>query len=154
MDMDIRELGVDDLELVCRQREEMFREAGRSDAILATMTDQFRPWLAPRLRDGSYFGFLLLEDGQPVAGIGLMTIEWPPHPSHPMQDRRGYVLNVYVEKPYRNRGLGRTLMQLAEEEFAKRSVQFLILHATEMGQPLYAKLGWNSTTEMSKSLAD
>ena len=151
--MDTRALCPDDLELICRHREQMFREAGRSDAVLATMSAQFRSWLEPRLRDGAYFGFLLLDQGQPVAGIGLMTIEWPPHPSHPTQDRRGYVLNVYVEPPYRNRGLGRRLMLLAEQEFARRGIQFLVLHATEMGRPLYAQLGWNATTEMSKALA-
>ncbi|MBY4673882.1 GNAT family N-acetyltransferase [Burkholderia multivorans] len=151
--METRSLHADDLELVCRHREEMFREAGRSDTVLSTMTGQFRHWLEPRLRDGSYYGFLLLDDGKPVAGIGLMTIEWPPHPSHPMQDKRGYVLNVYVEQPYRGRGLGRELMKLAEEEFARRDLQFAVLHATELGQPLYAKLGWNPTTEMSKPLA-
>ncbi|MDF3831397.1 GNAT family N-acetyltransferase [Cupriavidus basilensis] len=150
--MEARALGVDDLELVCRHREAMFRESGRSDDVLRTMTAQFRPWLAPRLRDGSYFGFVLMDGGEAVAGIGLMAIDWPPHPSHPTQDKRGYVLNVYVEQAYRKQGLGRRLMQLAEDEFAERKLQFAILHATEMGRPLYVALGWHATTEMAKAV--
>ena len=150
--MEVRSLGVDDVELVCRHREEMFREAGRDNDILQTMTRQFRPWLEPRLRDGSYFGFVLEDQGQPVAGIGLMAIDWPPHPSHPTQDKRGYVLNVYVDKTYRKQGLGRRLMQLAEDEFARREVQFAILHATEMGRSLYVALGWHATSEMAKAV--
>ncbi|KDP86778.1 GNAT family N-acetyltransferase [Cupriavidus basilensis] len=150
--MEVRPLGVDDVELVCRHREEMFREAGRDNDILQTMTRQFRPWLEPRLRDGSYFGFVLEDQGQPVAGIGLMAIDWPPHPSHPTQDKRGYVLNVYVDKTYRKQGLGRRLMQLAEDEFARREVQFAILHATEMGRSLYVALGWHATSEMAKAV--
>ena len=150
--MEVRSLGVDDIELVCRHREEMFREAGRDDDILQTMTRQFRPWLEPRLRDGSYFGFVLEDQGQPVAGIGLMAIDWPPHPSHPTQDKRGYVLNVYVDKTHRKQGLGRRLMQLAEDEFARREVQFAILHATEMGRSLYVALGWHATSEMAKAV--
>jgi ribosomal protein S18 acetylase RimI-like enzyme len=150
--MEVRPLGVDDVELVCRHREEMFREAGRDNDILQTMTRQFRPWLEPRLRDGSYFGFVLEDQGQPVAGIGLMAIDWPPHPSHPTQDKRGYVLNVYVDKTDRKQGLGRRLMQLAEDEFARREVQFAILHATEMGRSLYVALGWHATSEMAKAV--
>jgi ribosomal protein S18 acetylase RimI-like enzyme len=151
--MDARALEEADLELVCRHREQMFREAGRDEAVLQTMTAHFREWLRPRLRDHTYFGYLLCEAGEAVAGIGLMLIDWPPHPSHPVSDRRGYVLNVFVEPAYRRRGLARDLMQLAETEFAKRGVQYAILHATEAGRDLYAGLGWSGTTEMAKPIA-
>jgi ribosomal protein S18 acetylase RimI-like enzyme len=150
--MDVRALEEADLELVCRHREQMFREAGRDEAVLQTMTAQFREWLRPRLRDRTYFGYLLCEAGEPVAGIGLMLIDWPPHPSHPVSDRRGYVLNVFVEPAFRRRGLARDLMQLAEADFAKRGVQYAVLHATESGRDLYACLGWSATTEMAKPI--
>lgn len=151
--MKVRALEEADLELVCRHREQMFREAGRDEGVLQSMTAHFREWLRPHLRDRSYFGYLLSDAHQPVAGIGLMLIDWPPHPSHPVSDRRGYVLNVYVEPAYRRRGLARELMQLAEAEFARRGVQFAILHATEAGRDLYAGLGWSATTEMAKPIA-
>ncbi len=147
-----RQLHARDLDLICRHRHEMFLETGRDAATLADMTGHFRPWLAPRLADGRYFGFLLLDGETPVAGIGLMALDWPPHPSHPRHDQRGYVLNVYVEHSHRRRGLGRQLMQLAEAEFARRELPFAILHPTEMGKPMYAELGWKVTTEMAKAL--
>jgi ribosomal protein S18 acetylase RimI-like enzyme len=152
--MDIRTLRADDLELICRHREAMFRDAGRSDDVLAPMTAHFREWLKPRLHDGTYFGFVMSHDGKPVAGIGLMLIDWPPHPEHPAQDKRGYVLNVFVEPEYRQRGLARELMKLADAEFVRRDVRYAILHATEKGKPLYQGLGWNGTTEMAKALDD
>lgn len=117
------------------------------------MTASFRVWLKPRLLDQRYFGFLLSEQTQVIAGIGLMAIDWPPHPSHPMQDQRGYVLNVYVDMAYRRQGIAQQLMRLAEEEFARRGLQFAILHATQMGRPLYEGLGWNASTEMAKTLS-
>jgi ribosomal protein S18 acetylase RimI-like enzyme len=148
--MEVRELSENDVELVCRHREEMFRDAGRSEEVLQIMTRHFRDWLRPRLRDRTYFGFVACDNGQPIAGIGLMLIDWPPHPSHPTTDKRGYVLNVYVEPEHRRRGLARELMRLADAEFAKRGVQFAILHATDTGRGVYAGLGWSGTTEMSK----
>ena len=129
--MDVRELSESDIELVCRHREEMFRDAGRSEDVLRVMTQHFRDWLRPRLRDRSYFGFLVCDNGQPIAGIGLMLIDWPPHPSHPTTDRRGHLLNVYVEPEHRRRGLACKLMRLADAEFAKRGVRYASLHATE-----------------------
>lgn len=148
--MHVRELRKDESDLVCRHRYEMFREAGRDEQVLQAMTTHFRPWLQPRLDDGTYFGFVVMDNEIPVAGIGLMIIDWPPHPSHPDQGSRGYVLNVYVEPGHRRRGIAQMLMEYADAAFAKRGVQFAILHATEMGRDLYAGLGWNGTTEMAK----
>jgi ribosomal protein S18 acetylase RimI-like enzyme len=150
--LEVRPLTPEDVELICRHREDMFLESGRDSSIVESMTAPFREWLRPRLTDGSYFGYVLMEQDSPIAGIGLMAIDWPPHPSHPLQDKRGYVLNVYVEKSHRRRGLARQLMALAEETFRERGLQFAILHSTNMGRPLYDGLGWSSTTEMSKAL--
>ena len=133
----------------------MFREAagdGRTEDILATMTKHFRIWLAPRLQDGSYFGFIAQDGDTPVAGIGLMTLPWPPHPFHPAEDERGYILNVYVEPSYRRRKIGDLLMKLAEEEFRRRGITFAVLHATSMGHHLYKAQSWEPTTEMFKQL--
>jgi GNAT superfamily N-acetyltransferase len=152
-----RPVTVDDLELVCRHREQMFRESnapGRTEAILKSQTEHFRPWLAERLKDASYFGWIVEDASEAVAGIGLMVIDWPPGPSHPTQDQRGYVLNVFVEASHRKRGIAKMLMEMADREFAQRGVAFLILHATRMGRPLYERLGWSATSEMAKSLSD
>jgi len=150
-----RPVSLGDLDLICRHREEMFRASnapGRSDEVLSAMTRSFRVWIEPRLRDGSYFGYIAEEDGAVVAGIGLMIIDWPPHPSHPNEDKRGYVLNVFVEPSRRKRGLATMLMRLGEAEITRRGVSFAILHATRMGRPLYEQTGWTQTVEMSKQL--
>lgn len=147
-----RQLVPDDLELICRHREVMFLEAGGDPAALRVMTEHFRPWLRVRLEDGRYYGFMVMDEGSPAAGIGLMSIDWPPHPAHPTQDQRGYVLNVFVEPAYRRRGLATALMKLAEAEFARRGLGFAVLHATEVGRPVYQALGWAATREMTKTL--
>ena len=116
------------------------------------MTAHFRPWLQRRLADGRYFGWIVEEDGKPVAGLGMMAIDWPPHPSHPKEDKRGYVLNLFVEPLYRQRGLGNMLMELGEAELRERGVSYGVLHATRMGKPLYERMGWAGTSEMAKLL--
>jgi ribosomal protein S18 acetylase RimI-like enzyme len=148
----VRRVLPSDIDLICRHREEMFREAGSPEADLKAMADPFRTWLAERLTDGTYFGFVAEEDNQPIGAIGLMVLDWPPHPLHPKEDRRGYVLNLYVEPTYRGRGVARDLMRLSDSEFTKRGVTYAILHATEAGRRVYEQIGWASTTEMAKAL--
>ncbi|MDR3436592.1 MAG: GNAT family N-acetyltransferase [Telmatospirillum sp.] len=148
----LRPLKLDDLELVCRHREEMFREAGRSRDTLNAMREPFRRWLELRLARAEYFGFVAELAGEPIGGIGLMAIEWPPHPAHPLDARRGYVLNVFVEPEHRGRGVARALMAASDEEFARQKLGYAILHATDAGKPLYERIGWAATTEMGKPI--
>lgn len=130
----------------------MFLEAGGDPEQLGVMTEHFRQWLQTRLEDGRYYGFVLLDGHQAVAAVGLMTLDWPPHPLHPTLDQRGYVLNVFVEPLYRRRGLARALMQAADAEFARRGITFAILHATKAGRPVYEQIGWSGTSEMAKAV--
>lgn len=147
-----RPLEPDDADMISLHRQTMFLEAGGDPDQLGVMIEHFQPWLEERLADGRYYGFALCDDDQVAAAIGLMSIEWPPHPSHPTSDRRGYVLNVFVEPAYRRRGLASALMQIAESEFAKRGIDFAVLHATEVGKPVYEQKGWMRTSEMAKQI--
>ena len=144
----------DDLELICRHRHEMFKASGRTDAMVAPMTNAFRRWLEQKLKTGDYFGWIALAANVPVAGLGMMAIDWPPHPSHPGQDRRGYILNVFVEPEHRGRGIAKALMSMAMNEGRRLGLEYMTLHATAMGRPMYEKLGWQQTSEMAIRIGD
>jgi ribosomal protein S18 acetylase RimI-like enzyme len=149
----LRPVSPTDLTLICRHREAMFREAGWDMMAIATMAVPFREWLAPRLGDGRYFGFMVDVEGRAIGGIGLLELTWPPHPSHPHDDRRGYVLNLYVEPPHRGKGVARSLMMESQAELTRRGLSYAVLHATANGRKLYEKLGWAGTSEMATPLA-
>lgn len=148
----LRPIGPADLDLICKHREAMFRQSGRDEASLVAMRAPFRTWLKGALACGDYRGVMAEHDADPVGGVGVMVLDWPPHPSHPEQAKRGYVLNLFVEPEYRGRGLGAALRAAAEEILIERGVDLAILHATEQGRPLYLASGWSGTTEMAKVL--
>ncbi|MDP3175484.1 MAG: GNAT family N-acetyltransferase [Phenylobacterium sp.] len=147
-----RPISEGDADLIGRHRHEMFKASGRTDEILAPMTEAFAKWLVPQLTDDAYFGWIAHEAGVDIAGLGMMVIDWPPHPSHPAQDRRGYILNVFVEPEHRGRGIARALMGLATDEGRRLGLEYLVLHATAMARPMYEKLGWRQTSEMAIDL--
>ncbi|RST32202.1 GNAT family N-acetyltransferase [Sphingomonas ginkgonis] len=145
----LRPVTPDDLDLISGHRRRMFLENGRPPRAVDAAEGPFREWLRRHLADGSYFGWIVEQDGASVAGCGMMAIEWPPHPIHPDQDRRGYVLNVYVEPGHRGEGHARALMERCCGEARRRGLRYVILHATAQGRPLYEKLGWEDTAEMA-----
>ncbi|MEP0519785.1 MAG: GNAT family N-acetyltransferase [Hyphomicrobiales bacterium] len=147
----IRDIVPEDVDLICAHRHAMFAASGKPREVeLAQMAAPFREWLVPKLSDGSYFGFVTEFENVPIASIGLMKIEWPPHPLHPTSDYRGYVLNMFVEPEFRKRGIARNLLDLSDAAFAERNIQYAVLHATSMGRSLYEKNGWAPAPEMAK----
>ena len=130
----------------------MFLEAGKDIDVTKAMISPFKQWLENHLKNQTYYGFVIEDETGPIGSIGLMTIDWPPHPEHPNEGHRGYVLNLYVESKHRQKGHAKKLMLLADTEFADRGVSFYILHPTTMARPIYESLGWQTSGEMIKSI--
>lgn len=148
----LRPLELSDLDLVVHQREAMFRDMGILEATLETMRIPFRNWLAPKLADGTYLGWIADLNGIPAGGIGMVVLDWPPHPWHPSESRRGYILNVYVNPSQRGHGLASQLTLKTQEYAQEQGIGFITLHASPAGRPVYEKLGWKPTSEMSLRL--
>lgn len=141
-----------DAATIAAQRSAMFRENRRDAAAVAATEPVFRAWVAGRLADGRYAGLLAEAAGAVVGGVGMMVIDWPPHPFHPDRGCRGYILNVWVDPAQRGRGLAKRMMLAAEEKLRAMGASYVILHATAAGRPLYEGLGYRAGTEVGKAL--
>jgi GNAT superfamily N-acetyltransferase len=140
---------VEDAGLITRHRRAMFEAMGRGTAeVLEEMSRNFEPWVRPRLEDGRYLGWITVEDGRAVASAGLLMLEWPPVPLDPAGTIRGYLLNVFVEREYRRRGLARALVEMSIEEARRRGIRVVSLHASDEGRALYERMGFAMKNEM------
>ena len=81
-------------------------------------------------RDGC---FVAEWDGRPVATVACFIF-----------GQVGWVAMVLVDPPYRNRGIGRRLMQKALQWLGERGVRSIRLDATPMGRPIYETLGFQA----------
>jgi GNAT superfamily N-acetyltransferase len=131
----------------------MFRDMGyRDDRALELMAEKFRPWVEAKMRADEYLTwFAVAEDGAIAAGAGLWLMDWPPHMLG-SGARRGNILNVYTETKFRRQGLARKLTLAAIEWCKKNRIDYVILHASEEGRPLYESLGFVGTNEMRMKL--
>lgn len=115
---------------------------GPLDPALETrLREANRTYLQDGFADGSVL-LLLARVGDEIAGCVMLQQQSIP-PNRPVPSgRTGLVLNLHVREPYRRRGLGEALMRALEAEARTRGLDRLELKATEMGEPLYRRLGW------------
>lgn len=147
--LELREATLEDVAVITRHRRHMFLDAGHTEArLLDVMSERFEPWLRVRLSQGRYLGWLAVDEDRVAGGLGLLLLDWPPHPLDPWQAQRAYLLNMYVEPEYRRQGLGSRLIDAALMEVRRRKIRVTSLHATEAGRPLYASKGFKATNEM------
>jgi ribosomal protein S18 acetylase RimI-like enzyme len=100
------------------------------------------------MQEGKYYGWVATDAGRPVASAGLLILDWPPHPFDPEGERRGYLLNVYVEPEYRKRGLAHDLLERGMAEARRRGIRVVTLHSSPAGRGIYSRLGFHATSEM------
>ena len=132
----------------------MFVDSGQAeDETMHAMIANFVVWIRPRLSDGSYVGWIVEEDDRPVAGAGMWLIDFPPHwmDAEPV---RAYLLNFYVDPPFRGQGLAYELLTTAVEDARRRGIKVVSLHASKFGKPLYERNGFEPTNEMILRLDD
>ena len=140
---------INDSLLITEHRSAMFAEVGLgSGDVLATMSQSFCPWVERMMAACKYVGWIVEEDGQPVASAGFFELEWPPHPFDPTGEGRGYLLNFWVEPSHRRKGLAKELVKLAVAESRRRGFTVTTLHASDAGRLVYETLGFRRTSEM------
>ena len=138
-----------DAELLVRQRSALFREMGElPPAAVRRHARAFGPWLLRELRAGRLVGRIAEDANLGPIGGGLLWFQ-PRHPSprFPQTDQP-YLLSVYTAPAARGRGVATAIVLDLIEIARGRGYVRVDLHATEMGRPLYERLGFRPTNQM------
>lgn len=147
----IRAAALADIPILLHHRQAMFNDMhiGAPESV-ATAVALFAPYLERSLQDGTYRAWLAqAADGQVVGGGGLIVHEWPASAREPRpQMRRAYILNVYTEPAYRQRGIARQIVETIIAWCRQEGFCSVVLHASPQGRPIYDALGFKPTNEM------
>jgi GNAT superfamily N-acetyltransferase len=151
--VEIRVATAADIPLLIRHRRMMWWDMGRRDeAALHLMEEAASEYFPAAIADGSYRGFLATtKDASVVGGGGVVVSRWPGSLGQ-RQPLRAMILNMYVEREYRRRGIARALMQAMIAWCRENGFVSVGLHASDQGRPLYEQLGFEPTNEMRLSL--
>jgi len=93
------------------------------------------------LGDGTYVTWLAFVEGEPAGCVGVALTPVPPRTAD-LRTWDGLVLTMWVEPAFRRRGIGEALLARLVEARDELGIRRLVLHATEMGRPLYERFGF------------
>lgn len=140
--LEYRTATLNDLDHVINMRIAYLREINAKlsekemTALLKHLPDYYR-----RHMEKDFFAYFALEDGKPVSTVFLLIIERPANLTF-ITGKTGILLNVYTYPAYRKRGLATVLLSMAIEGAKGMNVSNIELQATDMGIPVYEKLGF------------
>ncbi len=82
------------------------------------------------------------EDRNIISTVFLLVVEKPANPSF-ITGKTGTVLNVFTKSQYRKQGIAGKLMNMMLEDAKDMNLSYVELQATDMGKPLYEKIGFS-----------
>ena len=150
----IRQATPADISELLRHRQGMYEDMGYNDPeALSAMVSTCQPYLATALANGTLRGWLACAGEQVVAGGVVLISPWPSHP-YDLECRRATILNVYVYREFRRKGVARRLMRTMIDWCREQGFAAVYLHASKDGRSLYEGLGFEPTTEMRLKLKE
>ena len=154
--IEIRRATAADADVIAEQRAVMFRDmTGLDPAVERELFDAATAQIREAMVSGEYVAWLAYLADDPrriIGGSGVQLRRLFPRPEEGgkrvLVGREGIVLNVYVEREYRRRGLARRLMEEIIAWLPTTDVVRLVLNASDEGRQLYESLGFVPNNEM------
>jgi GNAT superfamily N-acetyltransferase len=144
----IRAATIADLPLLLHYRRAMAEEADNtSEAAVIQMLSALEPYLRSAIPEGRWHSWI----AEPGGCGSVEIVQWVPGRQDPTP-RRAWIHSVYVEPSLRRRGIGRQLTHTIIEWCREQGFEWIYLHASEQGRPLYESLGFALSSEMRLKL--
>ncbi len=122
------------------------RDLDRHDVVYAR-------WLRREMAARTLLAFVVEDPQGRVAGSGcLWLMPSQPRPGSLGRGEIPYILSMYTEPRFRRRGVASALVRAMVAWSRRRGYARVLLHASRFGRPVYARLGFEPSSEMRLEL--
>lgn len=128
-----------DIPALCEARKRQLADEGLAADVC--IDSELAAYFERTIADDSLVELVVDEAGEIVATAAVAFMPFPPTYTNPV-GTRGYITNMYTAPSHRGRGLATRLLRGLLEEAKGRGVRKLLLCASEMGRPVYQRLGF------------
>ncbi|MGA2837752.1 MAG: GNAT family N-acetyltransferase [Acidimicrobiales bacterium] len=143
--MRIRVAEAGDIDVLCQLRIEFLTEHRGLDpsALSRRFVDETRRFFRRSIDAGTLLSWLAEEGGTAVGLVSVLLQSAPPRPED-VRSVEGLIINMFVRRDERGRGVGRTLLRSCLAAGPSRGIRAFTLYATDSGRPLYLKEGFST----------
>ncbi|MAX78682.1 MAG: GNAT family N-acetyltransferase [Crocinitomicaceae bacterium] len=96
----------------------------------------YEDFLHQFMHEDFFYAFVLLKEGK-IVGTGNVLL----------QEKTGWLGNIIVDQNSRGQGLGTKITQFLVDFLSDKGCETLVLIATELGEPIYRKIGFQKITD-------
>jgi len=148
----VRTATVKDLDLLVRHRRSMWAAISDISARDLDAADLvYRRWARTRMHSNRFAGFIVEVGGFPVASGCVWLMEGQPRPRRE-GTTAAYLLSMFTEPGHRGKGHAPRIVRAASRWAKARGISVMLLHASDFGEPVYRRLGFERTREMRRIL--
>lgn len=150
--MPLRPATVADVPLLVRHRRLMWSDiGGYAPADLDAADVVYARWVRREMRAGRIAAWVSVVRGE-TAASGVLWLQFvQPRPLHPT-GATPYLMSMYTEREHRGKGHAKRIVKAAIAWTKREGYPRMTLHASDMGRPIYEKLGFVRTWEMKLDL--
>lgn len=145
--MEIRQAVNSDLDALFANRLEFIMDMINHEG---TISEEFQKntyeHLKKHMEDGSLAAWIAVEQGEIISSAFISYYQTIPARSNP-SGKSGYVQNVFTKPEYRRQGIATQLLTRMLQDARDRNVGKVYLNASDMGKPVYQKLGFEVLTK-------
>lgn len=143
----MRKATLADVPVLLSYRRAMAKEMDRADEPAVNRMIVAEPYLRSAIPEGRWHSWI----AEPGGCGSVEIVEWVPGRQDPTP-RRAWIHSLYVEPAFRRRGIGRQLTETITRWCREQGFEWVYLHASEQGRPLYESLGFRPSSEMRLKL--
>lgn len=142
--MELRKISAEDAKLLTELRMKMRseRETCPPPEDMRSFEKANYDFFSSAAADGSYIGFLAVEEGKIAGTGGICLHNHPPSYSVP-NGKSACLLNMYTLPEFRKQGVAGKILAALIDSAREAGCCKIFLNASDMGKPLYQKFGFS-----------
>ena len=137
----------EDIPLLIELRKRQLIDEGQDPDV--NMDQELVKFFNNHFADNTLVEWVAEEDGKIVGTAAILLFEFPPAFTNP-SGIKGYITNMFTVPEYRGQGLASELLKKVLDEARSRSVKNILLAASDMGKPVYKKVGFEEAGDWMK----
>jgi len=137
--MHFRLASLEDIQLLIDLRKQLLVEEGQ--IVSSNIEEELKRFFEHQISSNQYVQWLVEQDHNVIATGAIQFISFPPSYFNPT-GIRGYISNMYTHSENRNKGIGKQVLHQLLAEAKRRKVHHIFLISSEIGKPLYKKMGF------------